>query len=108
MGRSILRPPPVGPARVHGPRAALAHRLHTPGAVRRVSLYTVRDGGWQLLLRAQAGTGPHAELARQVILALLFAPVPAAGAPDRPAAPRPTGAAQADAAPRPSRAPRFA
>jgi hypothetical protein len=33
-----------------------------------------------LLLRAQAGTGPHAELARQVILALLFAQLLAASA----------------------------
>jgi hypothetical protein len=44
----------------------------------------VRDGGWQLLLRAQAGTGPHAELARQVILALLFAQLLAGGAHDGP------------------------
>ena len=40
----------------------------------------MRDGGWQLLLRAQAGTGAHAELARQVVLALLFAQLLAAGA----------------------------
>jgi hypothetical protein len=33
-----------------------------------------------LLLRAQAGTGAHAELARQVVLALLFAQLLAAGA----------------------------
>jgi hypothetical protein len=33
-----------------------------------------------LLLRAQAGTGPHAELARQVILTLLFAQLLAASA----------------------------
>ena len=38
----------------------------------------MRDGRWQLHLRAQAGTGPHAELARQVILALLFAQLLAA------------------------------
>jgi hypothetical protein len=38
----------------------------------------VRDGGWQLLLRTQAGTGPTAELARQVILTLLFAQLLAA------------------------------
>ena len=38
------------------------------------------DGGWQLLLRAQAGTGAHSELARQVILTLLFAQLLAAGA----------------------------
>jgi hypothetical protein len=33
-----------------------------------------------LLLRTQAGTGPHAELARQLVLALLFAELLAASA----------------------------
>jgi hypothetical protein len=37
-----------------------------------------------LLLRAQAGTGPHAELARQIVLALLFAELLAASAHDGP------------------------
>ena len=37
-----------------------------------------------LLLRAQAGTGPHAELARQVVLALLFAQLLASSAHDGP------------------------
>jgi hypothetical protein len=44
----------------------------------------VRDGRWQLLLRAQTGTGPHAELARQVVLALLFAQLLADSAHDGP------------------------
>jgi hypothetical protein len=44
----------------------------------------VRDGRWQLLLRAQAGTGPHAELARQIVLALLFAQLLASSAHDGP------------------------
>jgi hypothetical protein len=44
----------------------------------------VRDGRWQLLLRAQAGKGPHAELARQVVLALLFAQLLASSAHDGP------------------------
>jgi len=44
----------------------------------------VLDRRLTLLLRAQAGSGPHAELARQVVLALLFAQLLAAGAHDGP------------------------
>ena len=58
--------------------------FHRSGTVRRERLCVVRDGRWQLLLRAQAGTGPHAELARQVVLALLFAQLLAASAHDGP------------------------
>jgi hypothetical protein len=44
----------------------------------------VRDGRLTFLLRAQAGTGAHAELARQIVLALLFAQLLAGGAHDGP------------------------
>lgn len=44
----------------------------------------MRDGPLISLLRAQAGAGPHAELARQVVLALLFAQLLAGSGHDGP------------------------
>jgi hypothetical protein len=66
-------------------------------------LYEVRDGQLLLLLRAQAGTGPHAELARQVVLALLFAQLLASGAHEGP--PHASQRAPRDRSPRRSRLP---
>jgi hypothetical protein len=51
-----------------------------------------------LLLRAQAGRGPHAELARQIVLALLFAQLVAASAHDGP--PHPAQRSPRDPPPR--------
>jgi hypothetical protein len=48
------------------------------------NLWAVRDGALMSLLRAQAGAGPHAELARQMVLALLFAQLLAGSGHDGP------------------------
>ena len=53
------------------------------------------------LLRAQAGAGPHAELARQVVLALLFAQLLAGSGHDGP--PHASQRAPREQAPRSSR-----
>jgi hypothetical protein len=58
----------------------------------------MRDGPLMLLLRAQAGAGPQAELARQVVLALLFAQLLAGSAHDGP--PHASPRAPRDQAPR--------